>query len=467
MAFPPLIHYLCTVLGWQETLGIFSLWGLVAVASSFLMKPLAVDVEGIGDKTSDIEMDHAESTNQSFQKEMQIYNKNSREEPNMLTVCNLNSRRSSLITLYDGTPNVNKKPEREEKEAPCSEKEPFGVQCIKFEVPERSALILKPMDTRRHSVILRPMAKADIFYDRSTMDLVQNENISTLHYSNHALDVLDEMPPVDLTQRSLECERSTSSVWRRKSGIALPALDVECTGINSSSPIQPAFEWKDAHQGSIGCLAPVKSILMEMLDFKCLKNKIFCLILVSFFVANLAHQTSFIFLPSIMIHDASISPQRASFVISVIGISGMFGRLSGGIIANFKFVTPTFLTALSFLGSGVIVFAYEFCRTEVAYICMGVLYGFFSGPYNSIQAVLLIDLFGLEKLTSTFGILTLIRAVSNAIGPPLLSCLFKMTHHYSTELYASCCCFIIAALICGMVCFFVKGFKVCYRETKN
>ena len=102
MAFPPLIHYLCTILGWQETLGMFSLWGLVAVACSFLMKPLAVAVEVHGDKTSGIEMEYAESKNQPFQMEMPIYNKNSKEDPNELTVCNLNSRRGSVITLYNG-----------------------------------------------------------------------------------------------------------------------------------------------------------------------------------------------------------------------------------------------------------------------------------------------------------------------------------------------------------------------------
>ena len=217
---------------------------------------------------------------------------------------------------------------------------------------------------------------------------------------------------------------------------------------------------KGTSQVNMGWLTTVKSVLMEMLDFNCLKDRKFCLILLSNFVAFLAHQTSFIHLPSIIVHQSSITPQTASLVISVIGVSNIFGRLGGGIITNLKILTPTFLTMLSFICSGICVLAYEFCTTEVAYIITGMFYGLAAGPYISIAPVLLIDLFGLEQLTPTFGLLTLIRAISNAIGPPLLGLLFKLTHQYSTVLGASFVLFTLGAFICGIVYIYVKGCDV-------
>ena len=42
-----------------------------------------------------------------------------------------------------------------------------------------------------------------------------------------------------------------------------------------------------------------------------------------------------------------------------------------------------------------------------------------SAAYISLTSIIICDLLGLEKLTNAFGLLTLARGVSTAIGPPI------------------------------------------------
>lgn len=44
---------------------------------------------------------------------------------------------------------------------------------------------------------------------------------------------------------------------------------------------------------------------------------------------------------------------------------------------------------------------------------------FFSGGHVSLSPIVLVDFVGLDKLTTAYGLLTLVRGISTVLGPPL------------------------------------------------
>ena len=62
-------------------------------------------------------------------------------------------------------------------------------------------------------------------------------------------------------------------------------------------------------------------------------------------------------------------------------------------------------------------------------IHMRLMLGFytFAATYISLTSIILCNLMGLEKLTSAFGFLTLVRGVSSIAGPPAAgkNCIFQ------------------------------------------
>lgn len=58
------------------------------------------------------------------------------------------------------------------------------------------------------------------------------------------------------------------------------------------------------------------------------------------------------------------------------------------------------------------------------------VYGFTIGAYVGLTSVILVDLLGIDKLTSAFGLLLLFQGIAGFIGPPIVGFLFDKTHTY-------------------------------------
>ncbi|XP_076443066.1 monocarboxylate transporter 7-like [Babylonia areolata] len=77
--------------------------------------------------------------------------------------------------------------------------------------------------------------------------------------------------------------------------------------------------------------------------------------------------------------------------------------------------------------------------------CLG-LHGFFLGAFPPLQSVILVEYLGLERLTSTFGIMCLVKAFASAAGAPLAGLLFTVTGTYMVPLVVCGAVLIVAAI---------------------
>ena len=59
----------------------------------------------------------------------------------------------------------------------------------------------------------------------------------------------------------------------------------------------------------------------------------------------------------------------------------------------------------------------------------------------------LVDLLGLDNLTSAFGLLSLFRGVTTIVGPPLAGVIFDATEKYDISFYMAGVFFMLASLV--------------------
>lgn len=57
------------------------------------------------------------------------------------------------------------------------------------------------------------------------------------------------------------------------------------------------------------------------------------------------------------------------------------------------------------------------------------------GVYVSITSVVLVDLMGLDKLTSSFGLTLLFQGIAAVLGPPIAGWVFDATLNYDLSFY--------------------------------
>ena len=455
MAFSPLIQLLMSVYGWQTTFGILASIGPITILVSCLLRPLAIELIDIEPDVSLVEeVENAEEQKRQCNDPMWISSPKTDQVSNNVTVYNLNGRRSSRLDLLnvtnDGSIAFEKRLNGITPPAQISvdslencQKEQLNKKGVfVFDVPEGASLALKPMERRRPSICIRPVAKNNVYYNKSTSTLDSN--------------IIDDLPTIQEFSPQVSSHLNLPSKSRRKSTMVMSSLDIERVDTNSisrrlSMTTKINIKKMEHIRGWSAYFAPIKTIWMEMFDFSCLRERTFVLLLLSNFLSNLAYLTPFMFLPSLMISKGSIAPHMASLAITAIGASNIFGRILSGILVDLKMISPICIISLSCFVSGACILGFEFCTTYVAYIVTSLIFGLFSAPFITTVPVLLVDMYGIERLTTNFGFLTFIRGIALSLGPPILSAIFDLTHEYSTELNASCGLFTLAAIFCSIV----------------
>ena len=190
------------------------------------------------------------------------------------------------------------------------------------------------------------------------------------------------------------------------------------------------------------------AVLKTMMNFSLLADPLFLLIGISNSIAMIGFYTPFVYLPN-MANMSGISVADASFLVSVIGVSNTLGRVLAGWVSDFSWVNIILIYCkMYFLPQGELLDDDQLCNhslsphrgrlpslllvLELLRLRPGfwVLRGLAQAPpppatppstaaYISLTSIVLVDLVGLDKLTSAFGLLTLFRGFSSVIGPPI------------------------------------------------
>ena len=129
----------------------------------------------------------------------------------------------------------------------------------------------------------------------------------------------------------------------------------------------------------------------------------------------------------------AISPDQASLLVSVIGISNTVGRIGCGYISDFKWVDSLVVTNISFLLTGVCVIIFPLLHTFTEFVLLSLVFGICIAALVTLTSIVLVDVLGLEKLTSAFGLLIMFRGVATIMGPPLAGAVQADMNIYSVN----------------------------------
>ncbi|XP_064470624.1 uncharacterized protein LOC135385315 isoform X2 [Ornithodoros turicata] len=188
----------------------------------------------------------------------------------------------------------------------------------------------------------------------------------------------------------------------------------------------------------------------EMLDMGLLKNPAFVLICVSNIIGMMGFCIPFMYLADSATLKG-IDKESSAFLLSIIGITNMFGRLLFGWLSDFPQVNCLLLNNLSLCLSGVAVVALPFCHSYAAIVTTCIIFGLIVAAYILLTSIILVELFGLDNLTNSFGLLSLCRGAACMVGPPLAGSIFDRTGSYDVPFFFSGSLMIVS----GIMSFFI------------
>ena len=234
----------------------------------------------------------------------------------------------------------------------------------------------------------------------------------------------------------LDRDTCVQSNERRRSSVALDAqMNAMAKNEKESDP---------TNNQEVG----MKNILTLMKDMRMV-----CYIMVHV-MFELAYYVPMIFLPEMMIQDKGIPKEWAGTIISVLGLCHMAGKLLTGLLLQYSKTSPIIFSAVSMvlLGSGCL--GLTFCLTYKHFVIVTALYGLFLSSMDVLLPLILIDMFGKDKLKDAYGLVMVGKMFSPMWGPPIGGAFKDWTGKYSVAFYASGTFQFIGAFFNVLVCIF-------------
>ena len=117
--------------------------------------------------------------------------------------------------------------------------------------------------------------------------------------------------------------------------------------------------------------------------------------------------------------ELDITVSKAKYLLSIIGVVNCVGRLGIGLASDLLHIRGLYLTAIGMVISGVSTMVILFLPAGFTPLSLyTATFAFGLATYTTLQSIVVVELFGLERLTDCFGILQLFSGVAAILGPP-------------------------------------------------
>uniref|UniRef100_A0A3P8VXR3 Monocarboxylate transporter 7 n=1 Tax=Cynoglossus semilaevis TaxID=244447 RepID=A0A3P8VXR3_CYNSE len=204
----------------------------------------------------------------------------------------------------------------------------------------------------------------------------------------------------------------------------------------------------------------------KLLDVSVLKDSAFiCYALFGLFA------TLGFFAPQLYVIELSksrgVEPSMASYMLSVMAVAEIFGRLSIGVVLNKVPCRKTLVLLVCVVFLCLVLVAFTLVWEFWGLVVCCALYGYFLGTVASTHIPMLAeeDVVGVQKMASAVGMYVFIQSFAGLAGPPLAGVLVDVTQNYGASFYS---CAIGMGL--GAVCLALVGpakTGLCHRRKRD
>ncbi|KAM9745235.1 solute carrier family 16 member 6b isoform 1-T3 [Menidia menidia] len=214
---------------------------------------------------------------------------------------------------------------------------------------------------------------------------------------------------------------------------AVTEWDQEKPASTAPSPEQEKSQVEPA-EGEAG---PLKPPSPKLLDFSVLKDGAFIWYSLFGLFATLGF-----FAPQLYIIELSksrgVEPSMASYMLSVMAVADVLGRLSIGVVLNRVRCRKTKVLLWCVVMMSLVLVAFTVVWEFWGLVVCCALYGFFMGTVGSTHIPLLAedDVVGIQKMPSCVGVYVFIQSFAGLTGPPLGGVLVDFTQNYGAAFYS-------------------------------
>ncbi|XP_055616240.1 monocarboxylate transporter 12 [Toxorhynchites rutilus septentrionalis] len=184
---------------------------------------------------------------------------------------------------------------------------------------------------------------------------------------------------------------------------------------------KPSKQTGDKSDENSGC--------KKYFDLSLLTDPSYLVILISNSTNAIGYTNFIILLPSYAL-SLGFDKSLGAYLLSIVSTLDLVGRIGGSALSDTNLIPRTwyFVGGLSVSGLALALLPLVNSYSMVSVFCA--LFGLASGTYVGITAVLMADMLGTERLTSSYGISLFVNGILQLIGPPICGVIFENIGNY-------------------------------------
>ncbi|XP_076627761.1 solute carrier family 16 member hermes [Colletes latitarsis] len=167
----------------------------------------------------------------------------------------------------------------------------------------------------------------------------------------------------------------------------------------------------------------------KFFDFSLLKDPIYLVILISN-STNAVSYTNFVILLPAYANSLKFDKNRSSLLLSIVSILDLIGRIGGSALSDVSIMPKHWYFVGGLFISGISLAVLPVATDYVMLSVYCGIFGLASGIYVGITAVIMADMLGTEKLTSSYGISLFVNGIIQLIGPPICGLIYEQIGSY-------------------------------------
>lgn len=262
--------------------------------------------------------------------------------------------------------------------------------------------------------INRPLSKMDVFYTGSSNSLAARSRSNTMSKLNR--------PEPGSVQDMYQ------------SNVLLSKIDLPSETAGSDIPIG----WKHT----------LLSTFRGLLDPSLLYSPSFIILSLSGMLTLSCFYVPYNYLGDHINKLPDVSQTKKSLPISLLGIINILARIACGWIADQPQVDALMVTNVAVVGAGIATALVPFFGAYWHFIAFCLPFAVGAACFAALRSVIIVDLYGLEKLTNAFGILLTFMGIGATFGSPLTAYVKDITGNFDVSFYIMGTLMAISGLIC-------------------
>lgn len=223
--------------------------------------------------------------------------------------------------------------------------------------------------------------------------------------------------------------------------------DMCCCGAGTSNKI-PKSESGSVANDTVANPSNLTSKPPPQSSLRYFGDKRFVLLYFGLLVAVMGMMMPFVYLPQYAIAHG-ISYGRAVFLLSIMGISSILGRVSIGHAADFY--GRLLMLRLCMFVAGVSTLFWQLCNEYYSMAIYAAIYPAFAGGLISLIPAVSADEFGTEDLGTVMGLLYTSTALGNVFSAPTGGFLYEVYGSYGLPITVSGVCLIMGSVLIAFI----------------